>query len=214
MQHISLPELSNTDIHNWLILDIRPLTNLQSGIVKNAIYFDIEKIHEYSRLGFFNDLKTKNTLIVSLHQLDKDIILQLKDNGFNPTHLLILPEKGVFEMRYSNADFVIDITADEFSLDLKHDKNIHNLDIRNEKEFNISHTKGAVNINYNAIKSIIQKYATDDKIYITSKKGSLAYTLACLLKKESYKFIKPISGGFEEISKLDNIEFRKKKKEK
>jgi rhodanese-related sulfurtransferase len=215
MQNITYTDLINTDTNHWLILDTISIINLQSGIIKNSIYFDIGKMDEYERLGFFNNKSESNKiLIISSKPLDSDFILQFKDNGFNSTHHLLYTKNDTLKFFQSNVDLIIDITADEFSLDLKHEQKIINIDLRPENDFITSHVKGAININTDVIQQIKEIFSHQDKLYISSQTGSTSYTLACILRKESFQFIKPVSGGFLEISKLENVRFVKKKNQR
>ena len=85
------------------------------------------------------------------------------------------------------------LTAEEFRKDLRKAQMI---DVRERTEFDAGHILGARNIAYSAFKQRYQEIRKDQPIYLYDQNSMLSGRCAAILKKNGYKNIFILKGGY------------------
>ncbi len=107
---------------------------------------------------------------------------------------------------------IIAIDADEFVLDLKHDKAIHLMDFRKRKDFDASHIDSASNYAPEYLPILAAELQASEKYYILSDHYSTSMSIASYLNRYGITLTRTLKGSYEDISNSDlNIVSRKKK---
>jgi rhodanese-related sulfurtransferase len=108
---------------------------------------------------------------------------------------------------------IISIKADEFILDLKHDKEIHLMDFRKRKNFDASHIESASNYLPEYLPILAAELQANEKYYILSDQFSTSLSIASYLNRCGITLTRTLKGSYEDISDSDlNIVNRKKKR--
>ncbi len=103
-------------------------------------------------------------------------------------------------------DLMISIDAYEFSLDYKHD-DIRVLDVRKEGEWDTAHLSKAQHICLSKLPGRMDEINEDNNaLYIHCAGGYRSMIAASLLRKNGYKLIKNVLGGFGKIKKEEGLD--------
>jgi len=140
-----------------------------------------------------------------------------------PEHVNDLPElvniEGFLEYGFSawsragkEIDMLITIEADEFILDLKHDKEIHLMDFRNRNDFDASHIESASNYQPEYLPILVAELHQNEKYYILSDNFSTSLSIASYFNRYGITLTRTLKGIYDDISNsVLNIVSRKKK---
>ena len=102
---------------------------------------------------------------------------------------------------------IIDIDADEFSLDFLHDDKMEVLDVRKPGEYEDGHIKGATNMPLDTLTDPLKvAMIEDDKnLYVHCAGGYRSVIAASLLKRQGYHNLRNVLGGYGKIKLQSQI---------
>lgn len=195
-----------------IILDTRNATVFTNGFIPTAINIGLEgQMEEWA--GTLLSFETPIVLITDKGK-DKETITRLSSVGFDKFEGVL---KGGFEAwtkANKNIDMIIDVTADELSIDIPFDENIDVIDVRKESEYEMEHIKDAENLPLHLIINPLELAQLDDEanIYIHCDEGYTSVIACSLLKKEGYANVRNVLGGFIAIKETKNFTLEVPKK--
>ena len=110
-------------------------------------------------------------------------------------------------------DLIINVEANELSMDLPYDPHLMVIDVRRETEYADGHIRAAVNIPVDEFTDPGSMANLDDLLNIYVHCGSgYRSTIACsLLKRQGIHNIRNVSGGWDAIKGQSNIDIIKEK---
>lgn len=200
---IDYTALRNLISQGYNLFDVRSTEAFESGFIQYALYFypaDYVTIKALETLAYFPI--EKSVVITEVDELSKDVFSILKKALGNDFNLLVNFNLSEAAKQGLETDIVIGLYAEEFALDLKHDKQIAVFDLRPENDFSRAHIKDSENITFNNLATILLEFDKDDKIYLIGDPASTALTAASLLRGNGFNFCRPL---LEEFSSLQNI---------
>lgn len=138
---LSAIEEDNGAKENYLVIDVRSADEYAAGHIKHAINIPLEQLE--SRLDEINAYKDKNVVLYcnTGNRSGKALDL-LKQKGFN----VLMNAPGVKQYDYELYK-VGSINAEGF-LKIANDPNVLVIDVREKKDYDAGHMKGAINIPY------------------------------------------------------------------
>ncbi|WP_298955733.1 rhodanese-like domain-containing protein [uncultured Campylobacter sp.] len=190
---LSAIEEDNRAKENYLVIDVRSADEYAAGHVKHAINIPLGELE--SRLDEINDYKDKNVVLYcnTGNRSGKALDL-LKQKGFN----VLMNAPGVKQYDYELYK-VGSINAEGF-LKIANEPNVLIIDVREKKDYDAGHMKGAINIpdgepleNY---KDVLE--ANKDKTMVTHcYSGNRSAKLAQMLSDKGYKVLNLLDGTKE-----------------
>ncbi len=195
---LSAIEEDNRAKENYLVIDVRSADEYAAGHIKHAINIPLEQLE--SRLDEINAYKDKNVVLYcnTGNRSGKALDL-LKQKGFN----VLMNAPGVKQYDYELYK-VGSINAEEFKK-IANDPNVLIIDVREKKDYDAGHMKGAINIpdgepvdNY---KDVLE--ANKDKTMVTHcYSGNRSAKLAQMLSDKGYKVLNLLDGTKEHSYEL------------
>ncbi|MCC7401998.1 MAG: MBL fold metallo-hydrolase [Chitinophagaceae bacterium] len=196
----------NEDI---IVLDTRSGETFTSGFVPGSINIGLEgRFAEWagSLLPF-----DRTILLITEPGKEKESIIRLARVGFNKMSGYL---KGGFDS-WKNAgektDMIIDVESDELIMDIPYDKNLVVLDVRKPAEYADGHLKNAVNIPLDELTDPgnLSDIEDSNNLYIHCAAGYRSVIAASLLKRQGIHNLRNVSGGWDKIQTLQNVEIIK-----
>jgi hydroxyacylglutathione hydrolase len=200
-------QLINDD--NTICLDTRVSNEFSNGFVPGSVSIGLDgRFAEWagSLLPF-----DKPFVLVTEPGKEKESVVRLARVGFAQMSGYL---KGGFET-WKNfgepIDLIVNIDADEFAMDLPFDPKMKVVDVRRETEFADGHVAGAVNIPLETLTDpgLMADFDDSDNIYIHCASGYRSIIATSLFKRQGIHNLHNISGGWDEIKKLDGLEIVK-----
>ena len=195
---LSAIEDDNRAKENYLVIDVRSSEEYAAGHLKHAINIPLEELE--GRLDEINAYKDKNVVLYcnTGNRSGKALDL-LKQKGFN----VLMNAPGVKQYDYELYK-VGSINAEEFKK-IANDPNVLIIDVREKKDYDAGHMKGAINIpdgepvdNY---KDVLE--ANKDKTMVTHcYSGNRSAKLAQMLSDKGYKVLNLLDGTKEHSYEL------------
>ena len=194
-----------------IILDTRRATEFTNGFVPGSISIGLEgRFAEWagSLLSF-----EKNLYLVTEKGKEHESLVRLARVGFDKIKGYL---EGGFEA-WKDAgepiDLVIEVDPDEMLMDLPYDKQMVVLDVRREPEFADGHIAGAVNLPLSDMNDpgTMANINETDNVYVHCASGYRSVVASSLLKKQGIHNIRNVTGGWNKISELENVEIVKEK---
>ncbi|WP_107796692.1 rhodanese-like domain-containing protein [Campylobacter concisus] len=191
-------QADNKKKEDYLVIDVRKVDEYNAGHLKHAISIPLEEIE--ARLDEISAYKDKNVVLYcnSGNRSGKALDI-LKSKGFNK----LSNAEGVKEFNYDLVKFG-SINAEEFKK-IANDPNVLIIDVREKKDYDAGHMKGAINIpdgepvdNY---KDVLE--ANKDKTIVTHcYSGNRSAKLAQILSDKGYKVLNLLDGTKEHSYEL------------
>jgi hydroxyacylglutathione hydrolase len=194
---------------NTICLDTRVSAEFSEGFVPGSVSIGLDgRFAEWagSLLPF-----DKPFVLITEPGKEKESVVRLARVGFAQMRGFL---KGGFET-WKNAgepiDLIINIDADEFAMDLPFDPKLKVVDVRRETEFADGHVAGAVNIPLETLTDpgMMADFDDSDNIYVHCAGGYRSIIAASLFKRQGIHNLHNVSGGWDEIKKLDGLEIVK-----
>ena len=194
---------------NTICLDTRNSKEFSEGYVPGSVGIGLDgRFAEWagSLLPF-----DKPFVLVTDPGKEKESVVRLARVGFAQMSGFL---KGGFET-WRNAgepiDLVVNIDADEFAMDLPFDPKMKVVDVRRETEFADGHIAGAINIPLETLTDpgSMALFEDSDNIYIHCASGYRSIIASSLFKRQGIHNLHNISGGFDDIKKLEDMEIVK-----
>ncbi len=191
---------------NTICLDTRLSAEFPDGYVPGSISIGLDgRFAEWagSLLPF-----DKPFVLVTEPGKEKESVVRLARVGFAQMCGYL---KGGFETWKNSGepiDLIVNIDADEFAMDLPFDPKMKIVDVRRETEFADGHVAGAVNIPLETLTDpgLMADFDDADNIYIHCASGYRSTIATSLFKRQGIHNLHNISGGWDEIKKLDGLE--------
>lgn len=185
------------------LFDIRNADAFETGFIQSSLFIapadhgtiKALELLSYHPLG-------KSVVITDAADLDTKVVSVLNKVLGNEYSLLVnfnVIEAGKHGIE---TDMVIGLYAEEFALDINHDKQINIFDLRKPAAFEQAHIRDSENIALSNIASIVLEFDKDDKIYLISSPPSTALTTASMLRANGFNFCRPL---LEEFNSLHNL---------
>jgi hydroxyacylglutathione hydrolase len=192
-----------------ICLDTRVSTEFTDGYVPGSISIGLDgRFAEWagSLLPF-----DKPFVLVTEPGKEKESVVRLARVGFAQMRGYL---DGGFESWKKSGepiDLVVNIDAEEFYIDLPFDPKLKVVDVRRETEFADGHVLGARNIPLETLTDpgMMAEFNDTDNIYIHCAGGYRSTIAASLFKRQGIHNLHNITGGWDEIKKLDGLEIVK-----
>lgn len=211
MQALNVEDFKAELANGTLILDTRAASEFTQGFIPESIFIGLE--------GRFDEWA------VSLLDLDKPLLLVIPTGKEEETvsriaRLGFKQIKGFLNLGFNAwlqsgepIDMIIDIEADELAMDLPHDAHLQIVDVRSDTEFANGHIKGALNLPLPEMTDPAQlaNFEENQNLYIHCAAGYRSVIAASMFKKQGIHNIRNILGGWEAISRQQNIPIEKDK---
>lgn len=187
------------------LLDTRNASVFIEGFIPGSIFIGLEgRFAEWA--GSILSFK-KPILLVTEPGKEEETVVRLARVGFSNFEGYL---KGGFEA-WAKAgepiDMVISIEADEFAMDIPHDKNLLAVDVRKENEYAEGHVKGAINIPLNDLTDSAMIAGLDDgqNLYMYCGGGYRSVIASSLIKKQGVHNLRNVLGGWAKIKEEKRI---------
>src|SRR5450432_149510 len=192
-----------------ICLDTRVSNEFAEGFVPGSINIGLDgRFAEWagSLLPF-----DKPFVLVTEPGKEKETVVRLARVGFAQMSGFL---EGGFEAWKNSGepiDIVVNIDADEFAMDLPFDPKLKVVDVRRETEFADGHVAGARNIPLETLTDpgTMAEFGDTDNIYIHCAGGYRSSIAASLFKRQGIHNLHNITGGWDEIKKLEGLEIVK-----
>lgn len=187
------------------LLDTRNASVFIEGFIPGSIFIGLEgRFAEWA--GSILSFK-KPILLVTEPGKEEETVVRLARVGFSNFEGYL---KGGFETWATAGepiDMVISIEADEFAMDIPHDKNLLAVDVRKENEYAEGHVKGAINIPLNDLTDSAMIAGLDDgqNLYMYCGGGYRSVIASSLIKKQGVHNLRNVLGGWAKIKEEKRI---------
>lgn len=187
------------------ILDTRPLEDLISGYIPNAIHAPKHQLGKLIAMGFLQ-LESPMVIIAPTGAEEEADILFRKLGFTNYKGVLINGFDAWIEAG-NKMDILIDVDIDELAMDIPFDEFLMVLDIREEERYHQGHIKNSLNIPLVELADLGSMSELDEhfNIYILSDNGEDASIAATLLKKEGIHNNRIVNGGWEAVQEMKDL---------
>lgn len=194
---------------NVICLDTRLSKEFSEGFIPGAISIGLDgRFAEWagSLLPF-----DKPFVLVTDPGKEKESVVRLARVGFAEMCGFLKGGYETWKKAGEPIDLVVSIDADEFSMDLPFDPKIKVVDVRREPEFADGHIPGAKNIPLDTLTDpgTMAEFGDSDNIYIHCASGYRSIIASSLFKRQGIHNLHNITGGWDEIKKLDGLEIVK-----
>jgi len=191
-----------------IVVDTRHQDVFEKGFIPGSIFIGLRgRFAEW--VGTVLNMNDRILLVTEKGKEEESIMRMARVGYENVIGFL----KGSFD-EWKNSgrkyDMVISIDAEEFLLDYNHD-DINVVDVRKENEFKTEHVDGAVNAALQNFGEEIHKLdqLSDNGLYVYCEGGYRSMIAASLMKRNGFRNLKNISGGWNAISKSLRAELPK-----
>jgi glyoxylase-like metal-dependent hydrolase (beta-lactamase superfamily II)/rhodanese-related sulfurtransferase len=187
------------------LLDTRNANIFVDGFVPGSIFIGLEgRFAEWagSILSF-----SKPILLVTEQGKEEETVIRLARVGFSNFEGYLNGGFEAWAKAGEPIDIVINIEADEFAMDIPHDKNLLAVDVRKENEYAEGHVKGAVNIPLNDLtdSAMIAGLDDDQNLYMYCGGGYRSVIATSLIKKQGIHNLRNVLGGWAKIKEEKRI---------
>ena len=211
MQPLSIAAFkAKTDDDNTIILDTRISDLFTQGFVPGSISIGLDgRFAEWagSLLPF-----DKTMILVTEKEKEKETIVRLARVGFDKIEGYLEGGFEAWQEAGEKIDMIIDVEADELSMDIPFDPNIVIVDVRKVPEYASGHIKDALNIPLADLMDPGSMADLDDKhnIYVHCAGGYRSVIASSLIKRQGIHNIRNVVGGWSKIKELpDKFEIEK-----
>jgi hydroxyacylglutathione hydrolase len=194
---------------NTVCLDTRISGEFSNGFVSGSVSIGLDgRFAEWagSLLPF-----DKPFVLVTEPGKEKESVVRLARVGFSQMCGFL---KGGFETWKNSGepiDLIVNVDADEFAMDLPFDPKLKVVDVRRETEFADGHVAGAINLPLETLTDLglMADFDDSDNIYVHCASGYRSVIASSLFKRQGIHNLHNITGGWDEIKKLDGLEIVK-----
>jgi hydroxyacylglutathione hydrolase len=192
-----------------ICLDTRVSTEFIEGFVPGSISIGLDgRFAEWagSLLPF-----DKPFVLVTEPGKEKESVVRLARVGFSQMSGYLEGGFATWKNAGEPIDLVVTIDADEFAMDLPFDPKLKVVDVRRETEFADGHVPAARNIPLETLTDpgTMAEFNDNDNIYVHCAGGYRSIIAASLFKRQGIHNLHNISGGWDEIKKLDGLDIVK-----
>src|SRR5450432_490161 len=191
---------------DMICLDTRQSLEFTEGFVPGSIFIGLDgRFAEWagSLLPF-----DKPIVLVTEPGKEKESVVRLARVGFAQMRGYLEGGFEAWKKAGEPVDLIVNVDADEFSMDLPFDPKLRIVDVRRETEFADGHIPGARNIPLETLTDpgTMADFVDSDNIYIHCASGYRSVIASSLFKRQGIHNLHNISGGWDEIKKIDGLE--------
>lgn len=203
VMHKSMKPLSVVDFENeikkgTLVLDTRHQQTFNKGFIPRSMNIGLGGMFAIWVGTLISDVN-KPILIVAENGKEKETIMRLARVGYDTVIGYLDGGFDVWKSAKKNIEIITSVSADEFSKNKKAGFKV--LDVRKPDEFQLNRLKDAVNFPLDYIWENIGKLDKNENYYVHCKSGYRSMIASSILKKNGFKNLIEIAGGFESIKK-------------
>ena len=210
-RQLSLKEFKDFIKQEAVILDTRMGDIFTHGFIPGSINIGLDgRFAEWagSLLPF-----DQTIVMVTENGKEKESVIRLARVGFDKISGCL---EGGFENWKDSGegiDLIINVEPDELAMDLPFDDNLIVIDVRKPNEFAEGHINGAVNMPLNEMTDpgSMANFGDEDNLYVHCSAGYRSIIAASLLKKQGIHKLRNVTGGWNQIKKLEKVEIVKDK---
>ncbi len=207
MVELSLSEFRDHLNSGSSVIDLRSPQDFASGFIPGSIFFSDDITPEQ-----FSIFLSKDTplLFIGQHRANSSRIESLIARGFE-TRGIYQGDIGDWRSSGNAIDLIIDVDADELAMDLRFDKTLVLVDIREEERFKKAHVKNAMNLPLAEMSDVAQIASLEEEgcIYFYAVGDSNAVMAGSLMKKQGLHNLRVVRGGWKAIVDESSIEIEK-----
>jgi hydroxyacylglutathione hydrolase len=188
-----------------IILDTRASLEFSEGYVPGSISIGLDgRFAEWagSLLPF-----DRAFVLVTDPGKEKESVVRLARVGFAQMGGFLDGGFETWRVSGEPIDLIVNIDADEFAMDLPFDPKLKVVDVRRETEFADGHVPAARNIPLETLTDpgTMAEFSDTDNIYIHCASGYRSIIACSLFKRQGIHNLHNITGGWDEIKKLDGL---------
>jgi hydroxyacylglutathione hydrolase len=189
-----------------IILDTRNSDEFINGFIPGSISIGLDgRFAEWAGMLLpFN----KTILLVTEPGKEEETAVRLARVGFSTVAGYLKGSFAAWLSAGEKPDMIIEIEADEFAMDLPHDKKMVVIDVRRETEFADGHIKGALNMPLNDMSDPASMAILDENknLYVHCAGGYRSIIAASLLKRQGIHNLHNVMGGWDKIKEQKGIQ--------
>lgn len=144
---------------------------------------------------------TEPIIVIADEDKEKEAIIRLARVGFQ--NVIGYLKHGILAWKAEGkaTDMIIDVAAEELAMDIRFDKKIEVIDVRNPGEFEAGHVKGAQLTPLESFNDpmIIAQIDEDKNLYVHCAGGYRSATACSLMKRQGFTNLRNVLGGWNKI---------------
>ncbi len=193
---LSLNDFEN-NLSDALILDTRSNLDFVKGFIPNAISIGINGSFAVWVGALIEDLHQK-IMIIADEGKEEEVVLRLARVGYD--NCIGYLEGGVETWKNAGKeiDTIESIQASKLKARLNETSQI--VDVRKPGEYDAEHVEGAISFPLDSINNHLTDLDAEKEQLVHCKSGYRSVIAASILKKQGYKNVVDIAGGFQAIS--------------
>ncbi len=184
-----------------LILDSRKAADFAKGFIPNSINIGIDSNFAMWVGEMITDIK-QEILLVTDEGKEEETIIRLSRVGYDNTIGFLKGGFNAWKEAGKEIETISRISPDAFADQLKKETPIV-IDVRKKSEFDSEHLVGAINIPLNQINDHLAEFPKDKPFILHCAGGYRSMIAASILKQRGWSNFVDVTGGFNEIKKLD-----------
>jgi hydroxyacylglutathione hydrolase len=199
-------KLINEDV---LILDTRHADKFTEGFIPGSIFIGLEgRFAEWAGALLPFD---KPMILVTEPGMEEETVIRLSRVGFDKMLGFLQGSFEAWSSAGEKVDMIINIEADELSMDIPHDPNLVVVDVRRETEYADGHVKDAQNIPLNEMTDVaaIAGFEDNQNLYVHCAGGYRSVIASSILKRQGVHNLRNVLGGWGKIKEEKSITVEK-----
>ena len=192
-----------------IILDTRHAKEFTEGFVPGSIFIGLEgRFAEWAGNVLPFD---KIILLVTTPGKEEESVIRLSRVGFEKMEGYLKGGFDTWKNANEKVDMIIDVEADELTMDIPHDPNLLVVDVRRETEFADGHLKDALNLPLEEMTDVIYiaQFEDNQNLYVHCAGGYRSVIAASLLKKQGIHNLRNVLGGWGKIKEQEKLKIVK-----
>lgn len=181
-----------------LVLDTRHPQVFNKGFIPGSVNIGLGGMFAIWVGTMIPDVN-REIIIVAEEGKEKESIMRLSRVGFDRVIGFLHGGIDQWEKSSRNTDTINSVTADEFSKSQNPSYTI--LDVRKVDEYAVNHLEGALNFPLDFINDKLSGLDKNGNYYVHCKSGYRSMIASSILRKNGFKNLVEIAGGFEAIKK-------------
>jgi hydroxyacylglutathione hydrolase len=206
---LSLGAFKKLMAEDVLILDTRHADKFTEGFIPGAIFIGLEgRFAEWAGALLPFD---KPMILVTEPGMEEETVIRLSRVGFDKMLGFLQGSFEAWSSAGEKVDMIINIEADELSMDIPHDPNLVVVDVRRETEYADGHVKDAQNIPLNEMTDVaaIAGFEDSQNLYVHCAGGYRSVIASSILKRQGIHNLRNVLGGWGKIKEEKNITVEK-----
>jgi hydroxyacylglutathione hydrolase len=188
-----------------IIIDTRNATNFSRGFIPNSINIGIDGSFAVWVGTLISDIK-QPLLIVADEGRETEVVTRLARVGYDNTLGYLNGGIQAWVDAQKPLDYIENITPYQLKVEIRNKQDVHILDVRKQSEFDSQHLVEAINAPLDYINESMQMINKDKTYYVHCAGGYRSMIFISILKARGYHQLINVSGGFNEIKQLADID--------